>query len=424
MKACNHNNSGSAMTDSHEFDLVVLGATGFTGQLLAEYLLGRHGVDGSLRWALAGRSEDKLKKVREQLGEDAGGLELIVADSYDRSSLDALVERTGAVCSTVGPYALHGSDLVAACAASGTDYCDLTGEVPWMRRMLDEHEDTARDSGARLVHCCGFDSIPSDLGVWFLQQQAMERFGRPMSRIRMGVERMRGTMSGGTAASMINIIEETRRDSETAKVAKNPYALCPPDMRQGPRQPYVKGPQFDQHLDSWLSPFVMAAINTRIVHRAHALQGRPWGDEFLYDEAMMTGRGFSGRRRAWTWGLGLAGFALGASFGPTRKLLARRVLPKPGEGPGPEAREKGFYRLLFDGRNEHGEAMRVRVAGDRDPGYGSTAKMLGEAAFTLAKGPGLDDLPGGFWTPSTAMAETLKSRLVEHAGLTFECLDS
>ena len=408
------------MTDKHEFDLVVLGATGFTGQLLADYLRGRHGINGSLRWALAGRSEDKLKTVREQLGETAADLELIVADSHDRSSLDRLTARTRAVCSTVGPYALYGSELVAACAASGTDYCDLTGEVPWMRRMLDEHEDAARDSGARLVHCCGFDSIPSDLGVWFLQQQAMEQFGRPMSRIRMGVERMRGTMSGGTAASMLNIIEETRQDSEVAKVAKNPYSLCPPDLRQGPRQPYVRGPEFDQDLNSWLSPFVMAAINTRIVHRSHALAGRPWGEEFCYDEAMMTGRGFSGRRRAWTWSLGLAGFALGASFGPTRKLMARRVLPKPGEGPSAEQREKGFFRLLFDGQNEHGDSIRVRVTGDRDPGYGSTAKMLGEAAFTLATGLEADAPPGGFWTPSTALGQPLLDRLIEHAGLSFE----
>ena len=408
------------MSDRHEFDLVVLGATGFTGQLLAEYLLGRHGAEGRFRWALAGRNMDKLERVRGQLGEAAANLPLIVADSHDRSSLDALTERTRAICSTVGPYALHGSELVAACAASGTDYCDLTGEVPWMRRMLDAHEATAKESGARLVHCCGFDSIPSDLGVWFLQKQAMARFGRPMSRIRMGVERMSGTMSGGTAASMLNIIEETRRDPEIAKVAKNPYSICPPDLREGPRQPYVKGPEFDQGLDSWLSPFVMAAINTRIVHRSHALAGRPWGDDFLYDEAMMTGRGFAGRRRAWSWSLGLAGFALGASLGPTRRLMAKRFLPKPGEGPSAEQREKGFYRLLFDGRNDHGNEIRVRVTGDRDPGYGSTAKMLGEAAFTLATDLGPDDLSGGFWTPATALAEKLQPRLVEHAGLTFE----
>ncbi len=408
------------MTEARDYDLILLGATGFTGQLLAQYLLGRHGVGGKLRWALAGRSQEKLEKVRAGLGDAASDLPLLIANSHDRASLDALVSRTRAVCSTVGPYALHGSELVAACAASGTDYCDLTGEVPWMRQMLDEHEAVARQSGARLVHCCGFDSIPSDLGVWFLQQQAMEKFGQPCTRVRMGVERMRGAMSGGTAASMLHIIEQTRQDPQVARVAKNPYALCPPDQRDGIRQPYIKGPEYDENLNSWLAPFVMAAINTRIVHRSHALNGRPWGKDFVYDEAMMTGRGFAGRRRAWGWALSLGGFALGASFGPTRSLLKKRVLPAPGEGPSLEQREKGFFRLLFHGQTEAGECLRVRVTGDRDPGYGSTAKMLGEAAFTLAADLGQDELPGGFWTPATALAEKLKARLETHAGLVFE----
>ena len=408
------------MGKTNEFDLVLLGATGFTGQLVANYLLGRHGVDGDLRWALAGRSRDKLETVRSGMGAAAASLPLLIADSHDRESLDALVAKTSAVCSTVGPYALHGSDLVAACAAAGTDYCDLTGEVPWMRRMLDAHADAAQASGARLVHCCGFDSIPSDLGVWFLQRAALERLGRPLVRIRMGVERMRGTMSGGTAVSMLNIIEETRRDPEVAKVAQNPYSLCPPAHRKGVRQPYVKRPEFDEGLDSWLAPFVMAAINTRVVHRSHALQDHAWGEGFVYDEAMMTGRGFSGRRRAWTWSLALGGFAVGASFGPTRKLMAARVLPSPGEGPTAEQREKGFFRLLFDGATDDGQRLQARVTGDRDPGYGSTAKMLGEAALTLATDLPDDALPGGFWTPSTALAGPLLPRLTEHAGLSFE----
>jgi short subunit dehydrogenase-like uncharacterized protein len=239
----------------------------------------------------------------------------------------------------------------------------------------------------------------------------------------MGVERMRGAMSGGTAASMVNIIEETRANPEVRKVASNPFALCPPDLRKGPRQPYVKGPTFDEGLNSWLAPFVMAAINTRIVHRSHALQGRPWGDGFEYDESMMTGRGFSGRRRAWSWSAALGAFALGSSFGPTRSLLKKRFLPKPGEGPSPEDQEKGFFRLLFDGHTADGQRLQVRVTGDRDPGYGSTSKMLGEAAVALAKDLPKDAVPGGFWTPSTALAEILKPRLEAHAGLSFEVVE-
>lgn len=411
------------MSNPREFDLVLLGATGFTGRLVAEYLLGRHGTGGEFKWALAGRSQDKLESVRAELGEAAAELPLILADSHDRASLDALVARTRAVCSTVGPYALHGSELVAACAAAGTDYCDLTGEVPWMRQMLDAHETAAIESGARLVHCCGFDSIPSDLGVWFLQHHAQRLFGQPMPRVRLGVQALKGKMSGGTAASMLNIIEATRSDSEVARIVKNPYALCPEEFRKGPRQPYVKGPTFDDDLDAWLAPFVMAAINTRIVHRSHALQGRPWGNDFTYEEAMMTGTGFKGRRQAMTWSLALGGFALGASLSPTRKLLKNRFLPKPGEGPSRAARERGFFKLLLVGRDEDGHEIRVRVSGDRDPGYGSTAKMLGEAAFTLATDIPEGNPPGGFWTPSTAMAEKLMPRLVEHAGLTFEVLD-
>ncbi|MFP4208903.1 MAG: saccharopine dehydrogenase family protein, partial [Wenzhouxiangella sp.] len=388
------------MAKQAEFHLVLLGATGFTGQLVAEYLLQRHGAGGEFKWALAGRSQDKLESVRAELGEAAAGLPLLIADSHDRASLDALAARTGAVCSTVGPYALHGSELVAACAAAGTDYCDLTGEVPWMRKMLDAHSAAAEASGARLVHCCGFDSIPSDLGVWFLQQQARQRFGKPMTRVRLGVQALKGKMSGGTAASMLNIIESSRSDPEVARIVKNPYALCPEEYRKGPRQPYVKGPKYDDSLDAWMAPFVMAAINTRIVHRSHALQGRPWGDDFTYDEAMLTGKGFKGRRQATTWSLALGGFALGASFGPTRKLLQNRFLPKPGEGPSKGARERGFFKLLLVGRDNEGHEIRVRVSGDRDPGYGSTAKMLGEAAYTLATDVPEGSPSGGFWTPS------------------------
>ncbi|MGY6555492.1 MAG: saccharopine dehydrogenase family protein [Wenzhouxiangella sp.] len=412
------------MSDKPQYDLVLLGATGFTGRLVAEYLLERHGADGEFKWALAGRSLDKLESVRSELGAAAASLPLLIADSHDRASLDALVAQARAVCSTVGPYALYGSELVAACAASGTDYCDLTGEVPWMRQMLDAHEATAIESGARIVHCCGFDSIPSDLGVWFLQHQAQRLFGKPMTRVRLGVQSLKGKMSGGTAASMLNIIETSRSDPEVARIAKNPYALCPEEFRQGPRQPYVKGPTFDEDLNAWLAPFVMAAINTRIVHRSHALQSRPWGEDFTYEEAMMTGRGFKGRRQAITWSLALGGFALGASLGPTRKLLQNRFLPKPGEGPNPAERERGLFKLLLFGRDDDGHEVRVRVTGDRDPGYGSTAKMLGEAAYTLATDVAAGSPPGGFWTPSTAMAEKLLPRLVEHAGLTFELLDT
>ncbi|MEE4304401.1 MAG: saccharopine dehydrogenase NADP-binding domain-containing protein [Wenzhouxiangella sp.] len=407
-----------------EFDIVLMGATGFTGRLVAEHLVRRHGVGGQLKWALAGRSREKLEKIRIELGETAAGLPLIVADSHDRGSLDEMVSRTRVVCTTVGPYALHGSDLVAACAANGTDYCDLSGEVPWMRRMLDQHADAAAKSGARIVHCCGFDSIPSDMGVWFLQREARERLGRSLERVRMRVKAAKGGLSGGTYASMLNIVEEARRDKEVARVLKNPYALCPPDAREGERQPYVSSAVYDPVFDVWAAPFVMAAINTRVVLKANALSGFAYGKDFRYDEAVMTGRGFSGRMKATMVSLGMGAFALGAALGPTRALLKKMVLPKPGEGPSAEERESGFFKIVIDGRNDGGDSsLRVAVSGDRDPGYGSTSKMLGETALALALDLGADERPGGMWTPSTALGEKLLVRLREHAGLTFEVLE-
>ncbi len=405
------------MAETREFDLVVMGATGFTGRLVAEHLLARHGTDGELRWALAGRNPAKLEEIRAGLGENAAGLPLITADSHDRASLDSLVQKTRVICTTVGPYALHGSDLVAACCEHGTDYCDLSGEVPWMRKMIDRHAGAAEKSGARIVHCCGFDSIPSDLGVWFLQNAAQERFGKPLERVRLRVKAAKGGLSGGTFASMLNIVEESRRDEETAKVLKNPFALCPPDARKGPRQPYVSGPKFDAAIGSWMAPFIMAAINTRVVHRANALQDYAYGKGFRYDEAVLTGKGIGGRARATMVSLGMGAFALGAAMGPTRSLLKKMVLPKPGEGPSPEQREAGFFNILVEGRTAEGRTLQARVKGDRDPGYGSTSKMIGESALCLAQDIG-DEIAGGFWTPATALNGKLRERLEAHAGVT------
>ena len=411
------------MTESTEYDVVLMGATGFTGRLVAEHLLQRHGVGGGLRWALAGRNRARLQAVREQLGEAAAELPLLEADSHKRDSLDRLVARTRVVCTTVGPYALHGSDLVAACAEAGTAYCDLSGEVPWMRQMLDAHAETAARSGARIVHCCGFDSIPSDLGVHVLQQQAMQRFGAPAERVRMRVKAARGGLSGGTYASMLNIVEQSRRDQAIARVLKNPYALCPPDAREGVRQPYVAGPAYDPELQAWLAPFIMAAINTRIVHRSNALSEFAYGRDFRYDEAIMTGKGWKGRARAIGVSTGMGGFALASSLAPTRALMKRLFLPKPGEGPSAQQREAGFFSLILSGRTAAGERCDVQVKGDRDPGYGATSRMIGEVAAALARDTDADAVGGGFWTPATALGDPLVERLTAHAGMRFEAVD-
>lgn len=405
--------------DTREYDVVVWGASGFTGRLVAEHLLATYGAGGELRWALGGRSEEKLADVRRGLGAAAEALPLVVADADDQSGMDDLARRARVVCSTVGPYALYGSKLVAACVHHGTHYCDLTGEVPWMRRMIDQHHRRARETGARIVHTCGFDSIPSDLGVWFLQREMVGRFGVPADRVKLRVREARGGFSGGTIASMLNMLDEAERDPEVGTVLADPYGLNPESERRGLDGPERTLPEYDADFAAWVAPFVMAAINTRVVRRSNALSGYAWGHEFRYDEGMLMPFGWWGFPLAAGMSTGTAVVGAMTSVGALRRGLAR-WLPQPGQGPSQKTRESGFYRIELLGRG--GDAtLRARVHGDRDPGYGSTSRMLGEAAVCLAK----DDLAsaGGVLTPSVAMGEALLQRLAVHAGVTFEVVD-
>jgi len=404
-----------------DFDVIVWGATGFTGSLVATYLLEKYGVDGTLRWAMAGRNADKLEQMRRSLGEQGAKLEMLTADSHDRASLDALAHRTRVVVTTVGPYALYGSELVAACVEAGTDYCDLAGEVPWIRKMIDLHDDRARQTGARIVHCCGFDSIPSDIGAWFLQESAHQRYGQYCTSVATFVKAAKGTFSGGTLASMTNMIVAGREDKNLVRLLADPYALNPAGERDGPDGRDQSDVRYDELAGAWTAPFVMAGINTRVVRRSHALAGFPWGRDFTYREAMITGRGAPGWMRGTTLRLGLGALVVGIALSPTRALLQRFLLPSPGEGPSPEMQEAGFFTLEQVGTLPDGKIMRTRVTGDRDPGYGSTSRMLGECAVCLAQ----DELDtrGGIWTPAAAMAEPLLERLRRNAGLTFDVVD-
>jgi short subunit dehydrogenase-like uncharacterized protein len=399
------------------YDVVVYGATSFVGQILCRYLVRRHGTDGDLRWAIAGRSASKLDEVARSTGAD---VPRIVADAADRNALDALAASTQVVASTVGPYALYGSELVAAVVESGGDYCDLTGEVQWMRRMIDAHQARAEDTGARIVHACGFDSVPSDLGTWFTQQRAIEQFGVPCVEVRMSVAGAKGGISGGTAASGMQMFEEMAADPALRRVVGDPYVLAPVDLRQGPKQPGLGRPTRDARFESWVGPFVMAPTNSAVVLRSHALLGQPWGREFTYGETMMTGDGLAGGAAAWGMTAGLAAFSVAASFGPTRSLL-RRVIPKPGSGPSEAKQNAGYFDLRFVGRTATGDEIRAKVTGDADPGYGSTAKMLGESAAALVD---LDprSVGGGFWTPASALGDALIERLEAHAGVRFDVL--
>jgi short subunit dehydrogenase-like uncharacterized protein len=328
----------------------------------------------------------------------------------------ALAARTRVVCTTVGPYALYGSELVAACAQAGTHYCDLTGEVFWMRRMIDAHQDAAAASGARIVHACGFDCIPADLGVWFVQREMKARHGVVSPCIKLRVAGFKGGGSGGTAASGLNMLEETSRDPEIARLVADPYALNPKGQATGPDGPDRNAPSWDADFEQWTGPFVMGPVDTRIVRRSNALLGHAYGTGFRYDEAMLTGAGPLGFAKATALAGGLTTAMAALTLAPVRRLAAARM-PKPGEGPDSATREAGYWdvRLHAAHPSEPARSLTARLTGDRDPGYGSTCKMLGESALCLAKDPLAS--PGGFLTPAAAMADPLLARLQHKAGV-------
>lgn len=409
----------ASLESNNTYDLVVFGATSFVGQIVCRYLIERYGDPGSLRWAMAGRSHDKLQMLQECLGAKASGVGRLVVDARDGATLKGMCRQTRVVASTVGPYALYGEPLVQACADSGTDYCDLTGEVPWMRRMIERYSDVAKQSGARIVHCCGFDSIPSDLGVWFLQQEALSCYGQVCSQVKLRLADAKGGVSGGTVASLLNVVEEAAGSRKLREQLADPYWLCVEFSGERIQQPSDMPIAFDPDFDRWISPFVMAGINTRVVHRTNALLGYPYGRSFQYDEAVLQRKGIGGRILANAAGLGQGAFMLATAFGPLRHLLKRWILPKPGQGPSRATQEKGYFDLRLFGRTSQGQTLQVQVTGDRDPGYGSTAKMLGEAAVCLATELDRSERPGGFWTPASVFGDRLRKRLEERAGVKF-----
>ena len=385
---------------SKAFDLVVHGATGFTGRLVVEYLLQQYPPSSGVRWAMGGRNAEKLAAVRDEVGAPAD-TPLIVTDTTNPASLQALMDQTRLVLTTVGPYQLYGNELVAACAGAGVDYVDLCGEPAWMRHMIDAHHAAAQASGARIVFSCGFDSIPFDLGVFKLQNDMRQRFGHPASRVRGRVRKMKGTFSGGTAASLKATMAAAATNPAVLDLLRNPFSLTP--GFEGPRQPTGHKPMVDEVLGLWVAPFIMAAINTRNVHRSNFLLNHTYGTDFVYDEMLVTGAGDRGEAIA---NAVAADKSLGSDDGP-----------KPGEGPSRAERDAGFYDVLFVGTDAQGQHLRVGVTGDRDPGYGSTSKMIAEAAVCLLQDA--TGTPGGIWTPAAAMGVPLMARLSARAGLTF-----
>ena len=384
------------------YELVVYGSTGYTGRLVAEYLHNEYGDD--LRWAMAGRSQDKLEAVRAEMGLPES-VDLIVADSSDPDSLKSMAESTRVVITTVGPYQLYGEPLVKACVEAVTDYVDLSGEPAWMRDMIDRYDDAAKKSGARIVHSCGFDSIPFDMGVYLLQREAKAKRGKPFSKVRGRVRKMEGKFSGGTAASLGQTLVRAKKEPHILDWLKDPFSLA--GDFSGPPQPTGHKPIEDADLGSWSAPFIMAAINTKNVHRSNALMDHAYGEDFTYDEMMFTGPGEKGQQ--------VANFIASQDpFGDNP--------PKPGEGPTKEERENGYYDIGFYG-GEGDDMMVAAVTGDKDPGYGSTSKMIAESALCLTRDVSRDVTGGGVYTTAPAMGSALIDRLETHAGLTFKIED-
>ncbi len=401
------------MQETRDYDVVIFGATGFTGGYVVDYMHQTY-ADSNLKWALAGRSPDKLEALVDQ--KDIGGISVLQADAMDPASMQALVRKTRVVLTTVGPYARYGSELVAACASNGTHYCDLTGETHWMREMIEQYQAPARDSGAIIVPTCGFDSIPSDLGVYCLQRAMLERTGQPSAHIKYRTRDMKGGFSGGTLDSMMAMMEKAETEPELFDIIADPYVLN--FTERGLDGPDTTQAYFDTDFDGWVAPFMMAPINTRVVRRSNELLNFRYGHDFRYEEGMYIGQGAKGAVAANALALGMAAMNRLPRIRPIRRAM-QKVLPKPGEGPTPEQVENGFFEVELMAKGPTpADDIRVSVKGRQDPGYGATAKMLAESAVALAQ----DELAvdGGFWTPASAMGDQLLARLPDNADVTFE----
>ena len=402
-----------------EFEIILWGASGFTGRLVADYLYKKYGNNGKLRWAIGGRSKQKLEAIAADVTGDKEGLAVVIANSNDEASLKSLAARSQVVCTTVGPYALYGTSLVAACVENGTHYCDLTGEILWMDRTIKQFQSQAELTGARIVHTCGFDSIPSDMGVYFLQRQMQAIYGVPARHIKYRAKSFSGGFSGGTVYSMINMLDEVQKKPGLQHSLDDPYLLNPEGSYRGDDANEQNIAVYDHDFQSWTSPFPMALINTRVVRRSNALMDDAYGRDFRYDEATLSESSIKAHIAAF------GSLAMMGSMGisPIRKLL-QGFLPAPGQGPSQEKRENGFYEIHFHGvhPSDRNKDMRAIVSGDMDPGYGSTSKMLAECAVCLVK-DGIQ-IAGGFWTPASAMGDALLDRLQDNAGLRFTIVDT
>jgi short subunit dehydrogenase-like uncharacterized protein len=397
------------------FEVVVYGATGFTGQLVATYLAKRY---PGLRWAIAGRDRDKLAALRTRLSDLDPALcelPLLIADSRDGQALREVAEQTIALASTAGPFARYGSELVSACLDCGTHYCDITGEVQWVKRMIAAHHHTATERGVRIVHSCGYDSVPSDLGVFMLQRHAREAHGRACPEVHALSYLKAPMFSGGTFESVFQLVDEALVDPSTRDVFLDPHALEPDPTRAAGSRREPRGPAYEAAASVFSAPSMMGPCNTRMVYRTNALLDYPYGQDFSYEERMPAGKGARGALWATAMTVGMHSAQLGLAFKPVRAVM-RRFLPKPGEGPSEEARLNASFSHEFYA--ELGEKkLRARFGAGGDPGYGETAKMLSESLLCLATDRAQLPLGGGVLTPGAAMGARLIERL-RAAGIT------
>ena len=419
------NDDKKSNREQRDYAVVLYGATSFVGQITAHYLAeflstNKDKGGNTVTWAIAGRDEEKLNELQSKL---ASKVDIIIANSDDAASLDTMTEQTQVIISTVGPYLKYGEPLIKSCVSNGTDYVDLTGEAIFIKDMMDKYQEAAKQSGARIVNSCGFDSIPSDLGVYFTQKQAEAKFDSACDVIHMRVKAAKGGLSGGTIASMATVFEEVGQDKSRRKQVANPYLLNDDKNAPNVRQSNVSKPEYDSEHKRWLAPFVMASINTRIIHRSNQLLGYEYGRDFRYDEAMWMKDGIKGKLTSYALSAGLLGFATAMMITPSRELLSKHVLPKSGSGPSEEEQENGYFDIRLFGKTANQETIITKVTGDKDPGYGSTSRMLSQAALCLAQDISKEAVGGGFWTPASAMGDKLLARLEDHAGLSFDVID-
>ena len=386
------------MSNLNKYDFVIYGATGFTGKLVVEYAINQYNNNNEISWAIAGRNNEKLEHIQEKYNLPSY-IGKIIVDSNDQNSIDEMVSQTKCVLTTVGPYQLYGEKIIKTCVSSGTDYVDLCGEPGFMHKIISECSAEAKETGARIVFSCGFDSIPFDLGVLFVQEEAMSKLNKYASSVRGRVRDMNGEFSGGTAASMKATMAALQSNPELINILVNPHALC--DGINGVQQDDDSKPMYDEELDTWVAPFFMAPINTKNIHRSNKLMNHIYGENFKYNEMWIQGPGEEGKAAA--------------EFISTMNPLGDA--PEPGDGPSRESRENGNYDVLFCA-DVDGETIKASVSGDMDPGYGSTSKMITESAVCLVKD--CEDLAGGIYTPAASMGKKLIKRLESNAGLTFK----